>query len=69
MQLTIDFPMEFFLLMGEDYVADPALGPGLPERRRRFELALPAALRRRLYAAFASVGAGRNTLAFAVRRP
>ena len=68
-QLTTDFPMEFFLLMGEDYVADPALGPGLHERRRRFELALPAALRRRLYAAFASVGAGRNTLAFAVRRP
>ena len=63
------FPIEMFLLMGEDYVADPALGPGLHERRRRFELALPAALRRRLYAAFASVGAGRNTLAFAVRRP
>lgn len=67
--LTTDFPMELFLLLGEDYVAEPALGPLLHEKRCRFELALPKQLRQRLYAAFAAAGAGRNSLAFAVKQP
>lgn len=66
-RMTTDFPMELFLLMGDNYVDEPALGAQLHEKRRRFELALPKPLRQRLYAAFAAAGAGRNSLAFAVK--
>jgi 2-polyprenyl-3-methyl-5-hydroxy-6-metoxy-1,4-benzoquinol methylase len=60
-----DFPMEFFLLMGDDYTGDPAVGAAVHARRVKFELALPSPLRRKLYAAMASVGIGRNVMAFA----
>lgn len=63
-KLTADFPMELFLLMGEDYVRQPDMGGICHERRRKLEFALPTALRRKLYEALAAVGAGRNTLAF-----
>jgi len=62
-----DFPMEFFLLMGDDYTADPAVGAAVHEKRVKFELALPPTLRRKLYAALASVGIGRSVMAFAKR--
>jgi 2-polyprenyl-3-methyl-5-hydroxy-6-metoxy-1,4-benzoquinol methylase len=62
---TGDFPMEFFLLMGENYVENPELGKRCHERRIAFEKALPVELRRRLYAALAGVGIGRNILVFA----
>ena len=63
-----DFPMELFVLMGDDYVSDPALGAACHKKRVALELAMPAAIRRRLYAALASVDLGRNTLVFARRR-
>ncbi len=62
-----DFPMELFLLMGDDYVGDPALGPACHKKRVAFELAMPAAVRRRLYTALAAADLGRNTLVFARR--
>lgn len=61
---TTDFPMELFLLMGEDYVSDPALGGALHRKRVQLETALPAPLRRKLYGAFAAAGIGRNVLSF-----
>lgn len=63
-----DYPMELFLLMGEDYVAEPALGREVHERRRRLELALDPELRRAMGRAWASAGIGRNTVVVA-RRP
>jgi len=63
-----DFPMEMFLLMGDDYISEPTLGPALHLKRCRMELAMPSSLRRKLYTALASVGVGRNVTTFA-RKP
>ena len=60
-----DFPMELFLLMGFDYVADAAIGGQCHRRRCAFEAAIPAALRRRIYRSLAEAGVGRNCLVFA----
>lgn len=55
-----DFPMELFLLMGEDYVRSPAIGRKCHQKRQNFELALPGDLRRTLYQALATFGIGRE---------
>lgn len=65
---TCNFPMELFLLMGDDYVGDPALGPACHARRKRLEAGLPVELRRALYRDFAAHGLGRNCVVFARRR-
>jgi SAM-dependent methyltransferase len=57
-----DFPMELFLLMGENYVGDPAKGNACHQRRVELELNLPPQVRRRMYQAFAEAGVGRNIL-------
>jgi SAM-dependent methyltransferase len=59
-----DFPMELFLLMGDDYVGDEAVGSACHQKRVRFETALPPALRRRMYQAMASAGLSRDCLVF-----
>jgi SAM-dependent methyltransferase len=61
---TSDFPMELFLMLGENYVSNPSLGGVLHEKRVKLELDMPAALRRKLYGALASVGVGRNVLSY-----
>lgn len=60
-----DFPMELFLLMGDDYINNPAVGRECHVRRQRLESALPADVRRDLYRTFAARGMGRNALMFA----
>lgn len=60
-----DFPMELFLLFGEDYVGRPDVGKRCHQKRVAFELAVPAELRRALYRCFAAQGVGRNCLVFA----
>lgn len=60
-----DFPMEFFLLFGEDYTGDPALGAKCHGRRVRFDTVLPSELRRNIYKSLSKVGVGRNLLFFA----
>lgn len=62
---TTDFPMEFFLLMGENYVASAELGSSCHQQRRSFELALPSELRTSLYSCFVDMGIGRNLLFYA----
>lgn len=57
-----DFPMEMLVLMGDDYVADPAAGKIAHERRRRFELAIDPVIRRELARALVPLGWGRNTI-------
>jgi SAM-dependent methyltransferase len=64
-----NFPMEAFLLMGEHYVGDDAVGRACHRRRMALETRLVAGgrndLRRRLYAALAAAGLGREAIAYA----
>jgi 2-polyprenyl-3-methyl-5-hydroxy-6-metoxy-1,4-benzoquinol methylase len=60
-----DFPMEIFLLMGDDYAGDPIMGNRCHQKRVSFEMAVDGDLRRRMYRALSGVGVGRNCLMFA----
>jgi ABC-type dipeptide/oligopeptide/nickel transport system permease subunit len=68
---TTTFPMELFLLMGEDYTSDDQLGRALHAKRKRLERALAAAGEagaiEALYGALAGVGLGRECVVFATR--
>lgn len=63
-----DFPMELFLLMGEDYIGNPSVGGSAHARRVAFELAVPGDFRRSLYAKFAELGIGRCCLSISRKR-
>ncbi|MGQ0553123.1 MAG: class I SAM-dependent methyltransferase [Planctomycetota bacterium] len=69
--LTGSFPMELFLLMGENYVGDPALGAECHRRRVAFESNLRAhggtAALRDFSRALGEAGLGRTLLACATR--
>ncbi len=58
------FPMELFLLMGEDYVGDDELGRACHGRRKALERTLDTAglggVKRSVYQALAAVGIGRE---------
>jgi len=66
------FPMELFLLMGDDYVGDDQRGRECQARRKAFELNMVRAgqghLKRDLYRALAALGAGRHVVLFARKR-
>lgn len=68
---TTSFPMEAFLMMGDNYVGDPALGRTCHNKRKRFDFALEAAglreTRRELYRALAGLGIGREAVVIAVK--
>jgi SAM-dependent methyltransferase len=55
-----DFPMEMFLLMGQNYVNDEDAGSKCHEKRMRFEKSLPGQARRTLYKKLADAGLGRS---------
>ena len=57
-----DYPMEFFLLMGRDYIAHPELGKACHLERVALEMSMPAEQLRAMYRGFASSGIGRNAL-------
>ena len=59
-----DFPMEMFLLMGENYVGNPDVGSRCHARRVQFDLGLKPELRRKIYSALGSIGVGRDCLVF-----
>jgi SAM-dependent methyltransferase len=65
------FPMELFLMMGEDYTKDPALGRACHNRRKKFDMAFEAAglkeTRRAFYRAMAETGLGREAVIIAAR--
>lgn len=65
---TCDFPIDWFLLMGEDYISSPSLGRQCHARRRLFEDAMPAPVRRQTYEALAAAGSGRNLIVYAKKR-
>jgi SAM-dependent methyltransferase len=57
-----DFPMEFFLLMGECYLGNQAVGSRCHNKRVRFERSLPDQLRRTLYERLSEIGLGRDCI-------
>ncbi len=69
---TTDFPMELFLLMGEDYVSDPSQGKDVHRRRCRFEQAMRDAGQgdtlSSLYRQLATINLGRQAIVIA-RKP
>ncbi|MEO7054133.1 MAG: methyltransferase domain-containing protein, partial [Rhizomicrobium sp.] len=69
---TTSFPMEAFLMMGENYVGDDVLGRACHNRRKKFDLAFEAAglkeTRRAFYRALAEAGLGREAVVIAVKR-
>jgi len=65
---TTDFPMEFFLLAGDDYVRDSDLGYECHKKRMSFELSLPPEVRRGFYDALASASLGRSVIMIARRK-
>jgi 2-polyprenyl-3-methyl-5-hydroxy-6-metoxy-1,4-benzoquinol methylase len=67
LDVTVDFPMEFFLLMGLNYIDDPSVGKQVHTLRKAFELNMPKAMRQSLYRNFAAQGMGRNILVTARR--
>jgi 2-polyprenyl-3-methyl-5-hydroxy-6-metoxy-1,4-benzoquinol methylase len=62
-----DFPMEMFLLMGENYIGNPDVGSRCHARRVQFDLGLQPELRRKIYAALGSANVGRDCLVFGKR--
>jgi SAM-dependent methyltransferase len=68
---TTSFPMEAFLMMGENYVGDPVLGRACHNRRKKFDLAFENAglkgARRAFYRALAQAGLGREAVVIAVK--
>ena len=54
-----DFPMELFLLTGDDYVSNPDVGRKCHQKRVKFESNIDGELRRKIYRALAQVGIGR----------
>ncbi len=68
---TTSFPMEAFLMMGENYTSDVALGRACHNKRKRFDFAFEAAgmkeTRRDFYRAMAKLGIGREAVIIAVK--
>jgi len=62
------FPMDMFLLMGDNYVGNDTLGRICHKKRKQFELLLDRGkyndLKRRLYQKFADIGIGRECLIY-----
>jgi len=59
-----DYPMEFFLLQGDDYAGNPELGGQCHRKRVNLEMSISGGLRRRMYQALALAGMGRDCLTF-----
>lgn len=62
---TTDFPIELFILIGDNYVDKPALGKLCHQKRVNFELSIPKELRRNLYQKLAELELGRQCIIYA----
>lgn len=61
------FPLEMFILFGENYVGNPAIGKQIHEKRVLFEKTLKKYdndYKRKIYRAFAEVGLGREIVIY-----
>ncbi len=67
--ISTGFPLELFLLMGDDYISDSEVGKTIHHKRKRLEMILTetgnASLKRELYDRFQSLGLGRELTLFA----
>lgn len=63
-----NFPMELFLLMGEDYIGNNEVGSKCHQKRINFELNIPDELRRNIYISLAKSGIGRSCIMYAKLR-
>ena len=59
-----DFPMEIFLLMGDNYVKNQRLGRILHKKRMMFEKNLEWETTRKIYESFAKQGIGRSCIIY-----
>jgi SAM-dependent methyltransferase len=68
---STSFPMEAFLMMGENYIGNAALGRACHNKRKAFDLAFEAVglkeTRRAFYRALADLGIGREAVVIAVK--
>jgi len=62
---TTNFPMEQFLLMGEDYVGNDEVGNRCHQKRIKFDLSLSDEVRRNMYMSLAKAGIGRECIVYA----
>lgn len=66
------FPMDFFLLMGDDYVSDNALGKKCHAKRKQLDFMLKEPglkeFKKEMYAVMAKHGVGRETVIYAVKK-
>lgn len=62
---TTDFPMEMFLLLGENYIDNKELGSVCHKKRIYFESQMTADARRKFYATLASFSLGRQCIIYA----
>lgn len=70
-EVETTYPMEFFLLSGRNYVANPALGRACHKERKALEMALFSgnkALLRSMYNALAKEGIGREVVVVSRKR-
>jgi len=69
LERTSTFPLELFLLMGDNYIGNNEIGSKIHHKRKHFELALMDAgceqLRRELYKKFSRLGLGREFIIIA----
>jgi len=63
-----DFPMELFLLMGEDYIHDKKVGFECHKKRMALELSLTPELRRKMYTSLGKIGISRTCFVIAKLR-
>lgn len=65
------FPLEMFVLMGEDYVGNKEIGKAIHTKRVSFEKVLVDsgrnAVKKKLYQSFADMGLGRTTIMYACK--
>ena len=59
------FPMEWFVLLGNNYVQNRELGTICHDKRVQFDLSLPTDTRREFYTKLAEIGWGRHCIVFA----
>jgi 2-polyprenyl-3-methyl-5-hydroxy-6-metoxy-1,4-benzoquinol methylase len=64
-QKFTDFPMEIFLLMGDNYVKNNRLGSLSHKKRMMFEKNVEWRTRRKIYESFAKQGIGRSCIIYA----
>lgn len=71
-QQEATFPIDMFLLMGQNYIGNDALGRQCHAQRKSFELSLFQGgandLKKKIYGEFARIGLGREIVLFASKR-